>query len=225
MEYGMARHLTVPGTPQQNGLVERMNRTLLDKVRCMLHESGLTKRFWAEALNTAAYLINRSPSSAIGMMAPMEKWTGVKVDYSHLRVFGSLAYAHVKQDKLEPIALKCVFLGYSHEVKGYRLWSIEREGVKVMLSRDVTFNEEIMYKDLLKGACTNMKEVYKEVSVEVEENGSKCDSEPITSDSDQSGGTSDGHAEGGTLNRESTSVPHSLAKNRTRQKNNSSSKV
>lgn len=75
-DHGIARHLTVPGTPQQNGTVERMNRTLLDKVRCMLSKSGLPKVFWAEAVSTAAYLVNRSPSAAIDMMTPMERWSG-----------------------------------------------------------------------------------------------------------------------------------------------------
>ncbi|KAD6795292.1 hypothetical protein E3N88_06188 [Mikania micrantha] len=93
---GFARHLSVPGNPQQNGIVERMNRTLLNKVRCLLSNSGLPKRFWAEALNTSAYLINRSPSSTIGMLTPMEKWSGSKADYSVLRVFGFVAYAHVR---------------------------------------------------------------------------------------------------------------------------------
>ncbi|GKD41058.1 retrovirus-related pol polyprotein from transposon TNT 1-94 [Tanacetum coccineum] len=61
IESGIARHLTVAGTPLQNGVAERINRTLMDKVRCLLIQSGLSKTFWAEATCTAAYLINRSP--------------------------------------------------------------------------------------------------------------------------------------------------------------------
>lgn len=121
--HGIARHLTVPGTPQQNGLVERMNRTLLNKVRCMIISSGLSKAFWAEAVSTAAYLVNRSPSTALNMKTPMEAWTGQKQDYSNLRVFGSVAYAHINQGKLEPRAEKCIMLGYPEGVKGHRLWS------------------------------------------------------------------------------------------------------
>ncbi|GJS39154.1 retrotransposon protein, putative, ty1-copia subclass [Tanacetum coccineum] len=97
----IARHLTVSGTPQQNGLAERMNRTLMDKVRCLLIQSGLPKTFWEEATCTAAYLINRSPSTAIEKKKPMEMWSGHPSDYGILRIFGCVAYSHVKQGMLE----------------------------------------------------------------------------------------------------------------------------
>nr|GFC43593.1 zinc finger, CCHC-type [Tanacetum cinerariifolium] len=75
----------VAGTPQQNGLAERMNRILMDKVRCLLIQSGLPKTFWAEATCTAAYLINKSPSTAIEKKTPMEMWSGHPSDYGMLR--------------------------------------------------------------------------------------------------------------------------------------------
>lgn len=104
---GITRHNTVRHTPQQNGLVEMMNRTLLERVRCMLLNAGLPKSFWGEAVTTAAYLINRSPSSAIKFKTPMEMWNGKPADYSNLRVFVCKAYAHIKQDKLGARALRC----------------------------------------------------------------------------------------------------------------------
>lgn len=70
---GIPRHLTVRGTPQQNGLAERMNRTILERIRCLLSNANLPKKFWGEALMTATYLINRSPSSAIFFKTPMEQ--------------------------------------------------------------------------------------------------------------------------------------------------------
>ncbi|KAH9734079.1 hypothetical protein KPL71_017263 [Citrus sinensis] len=76
-----------------------------------------------EALNTACYLVNKSPSTAIGCKTQIELWLGRIADYSKLRIFGCIAYAHVKQGKLEPRALKCMFLGYPEGVKGHRLWS------------------------------------------------------------------------------------------------------
>ncbi|GJW27376.1 retrotransposon protein, putative, ty1-copia subclass [Tanacetum coccineum] len=118
VESRIARHLTVAGMPQQNGLAKRMNRTLMDKVRCLLIQSGLPKTFWAEATCTAAYLINRSPSTAIEKKIPIELWSGHSSDYEMLRTFGCVAYSHVKQGKLELRAVKCILLGYPEGVKG-----------------------------------------------------------------------------------------------------------
>ncbi|WVY90035.1 hypothetical protein V8G54_035549 [Vigna mungo] len=142
-EKGIRRHRTVVGTPQQNGLAERMNRTILERVRCMLLGSGLSKAFWGEAANTAVYLINRSPSSALNFKTPMEVWSGRPADYSHLRVFGSLAFAHVRGDKLDSRAARCIFLGYADGVKGYRLWRLDSPS-KLIISRDVIFDETRM---------------------------------------------------------------------------------
>lgn len=69
---GIVRHRTVVGTPQQNGVAERMNRTLLEKARCMLSHAGLGKEFWAEAINTACHLVNRSPNTAFKCKTPEE---------------------------------------------------------------------------------------------------------------------------------------------------------
>ncbi|WVZ14807.1 hypothetical protein V8G54_012373 [Vigna mungo] len=142
-EKGIRRHRTVVGTPQQNGLAERMNRTILERVRCMLLGSRLSKAFWGEAANTAVYLINRSPSSALNFKTPMEVWSGRPANYSHLRVFGSLAFAHVRGDKLDSRAAKCIFLGYAEGVKGYRLWRLDSPS-KLIISRDVIFDETRM---------------------------------------------------------------------------------
>ena len=143
-KHGIQRHKTVARTPQQNGLAERMNRTILERVRCMLLGANLPKSFWGEAATAAAYLINRCPSSAIDFKTPMELWSGKPADYSNLRVFGALAYAHVKQDKLEAWAIRCAFIGYPDGVKGYKLWRMEPGEPKCIISRDVTFDESRM---------------------------------------------------------------------------------
>ena len=151
-KHGIGRHKTVPHNPQQNGLAERMNRTILERVRCLLIYSGLPKSFWGEAVVTATYLINRCPSSAIEYKTPIEVWSGRTVSYGNLRIFGCVAYAHIKQDKLEPRARRCIFLGYPDGVKGYKLMSIEAGNhQKFFISRDVIFKEDEMYKDTLKG--------------------------------------------------------------------------
>ena len=119
-----------------------MNRALVEKVRCMLIYSNLPKTLWIEALNTSCYLVNRSPSTTISCKILMELWLGRMADYAKLRIFGCTAYAHVKQGKLEPRALKCRFLGYPEGIKGYRLWCVDSKPLQCMISRDVTFHED-----------------------------------------------------------------------------------
>ncbi|XP_063049961.1 uncharacterized protein LOC134444635 [Engraulis encrasicolus] len=136
---GVRHELTVPKTPEQNGVAERMNRTLVETVRSMLADAKLPQKFWAEALATAVYLRNRSPTKAVADMTPYEAWT-----VSHLRVFGCDAYAHIPKDerkKLDPKARKCILLGYGTETKGYRLYDTKQ--TKVFYSRDVVFNESV----------------------------------------------------------------------------------
>lgn len=141
---GISRHLTVVGTPQQNGLAERFNRTLLERVRCMLSNSNLPRVFWGEAVNTTAYIISRSPSSALKFKTPQEVWTGKPPNLKHLRIFGCAAYAHTRQEKLQPHAKRCVFIGYPQGVKAYKLWSLEQGERRCIISRDVVFNENLM---------------------------------------------------------------------------------
>ena len=137
------RHRTCTYTPQQNGVAERMNRTIVDKIRCMLAEAGLEKRFWVEAASTAVYLINRTPSVSIGFKIPEEVWSGVKVKFTHLKRFGCVAYVHTVQDKMSPRAIKGIFMGYPQGTKGYRV-CLGDEG-KSSISRNVVFDENVIY--------------------------------------------------------------------------------
>ncbi|KAH9687881.1 Integrase catalytic domain-containing protein [Citrus sinensis] len=141
-EEGVMRHRIVRLTPQQNGLAEKMNRTLMERVRCMLVQTNLPKSLWAEILLTACYLVNLSPSSAIEFKTPYERWTGQLANYGDLRVFGCTAYIHVSQGKLAPRALKGSFIGYPEGVKGFKIWCTDINPPKCIISRDVIFNEE-----------------------------------------------------------------------------------
>ena len=114
---------TIPGTPEQNGVAERMNRTLNERARCMRIQSGLPKAFWAEAINTAAYLINRGPSVPLNYQLHEEVWSGKEVKLSRLRIFGCVSYILTdsnSRDKLDPKARKCYFIGYGSDMYGYR---------------------------------------------------------------------------------------------------------
>ncbi len=111
----------------------------------MLAQSELPRNLWAETVSMAAYLQNRSPSTAVEeKKTPFELWFGSKPNVAHLCVFGCTAYAHVEKDehsKFDSKAEKCCFLGYLENSKGYRLYSIKRK--QVLRSRNVTFNETV----------------------------------------------------------------------------------
>jgi hypothetical protein len=101
-----------------------MNRTLIDKARSMLDGVGIVQELWAEAVDTTKYLLNMSLSSALVDTTPHEVWFGKKPSVSHLKVFRCDAFVHVpkeKRSKLDKKAVKCIFIGYKEEMKGYKL--------------------------------------------------------------------------------------------------------
>ena len=131
------------GTPQQNGIAERKNRDLLEKARALMLQSHVPKRFWSQGIQSAAYLINRLPSSVLDYKSPFELLKGRKIDISHLRTFGCTCFVHVqadKRDKLDPRSIKCMFLGYSSTQKGYKCYNPLTR--KIFVSRDVVFHED-----------------------------------------------------------------------------------
>jgi transposase InsO family protein len=140
---GITHQKTNPYTPEQNGLCERFNRTIVERAKCLLFEAELDKFFWAEAVNTAVYLKNRSPASGLGQMTPFERWSGRKPDVSHVRVFGSPAMVHIpknKRQKWDKKATKYIFVGYPENVKGYRFYNPKTR--QVTTSRDVIIMEK-----------------------------------------------------------------------------------
>lgn len=102
---GIVLDYTVPHSPQMKGKAERLNRTLLEKARTLIFDSGLTKKFWGEAVYVATYLLNRSPTeSSITGKTPSENWTGKQPNLSGLQFFGCKAFAKTLGylKKLEP---------------------------------------------------------------------------------------------------------------------------
>ena len=119
-----------------------MNRTIVENVKCMLRITNLPKSFWCDAIQTACYLINRSPSIPLEFDIPERVWTGKYVSYSHLKVFRCKAFAHVPKEqrlKLDSKATLCIFVGYGDVEFGYKLWDLEKK--KMIRSRDVVFYE------------------------------------------------------------------------------------
>lgn len=138
---GIQVEWTVPYTPEQNGVSERLNRTLVEKARSMLTDSEVDKCFWGQAIQTAAFLSNRSPSNAIASnVTPFELWEGKKPNVSKLRAFGCPVYVHVPKElrkKLDAKAWKGVFLGYASN--GYRVWHPDQK--RIVHARDIDFVE------------------------------------------------------------------------------------
>lgn len=129
-------------TPEQNGLCERANRTVIEKARCLLYDAKLDKRFWAEAANTAVYLKNRSIASGL-QKTPYEMWYGKRPDLSHIRLFGCKAMVHVPKErrlKWDKKSVEHILVGYSENIKGYRLYNPIKK--TLVTSRDVIFMEE-----------------------------------------------------------------------------------
>nr|GEX04256.1 retrotransposon protein, putative, Ty1-copia subclass [Tanacetum cinerariifolium] len=101
----------------------------------------------------------------------MKMWSRHPSDYEMLTNFGCVSYSYVKQGKLEPRAVKCILLGYLEGVKGYRLYRLDDESPKIVTSRNVVFNESVMYKDTLKGSGAGSDKSVEELQVVVELQG------------------------------------------------------
>ncbi|KAK0584275.1 hypothetical protein LWI29_010398 [Acer saccharum] len=138
IDNGIISQFSALGTPQQNGVAERRNRTLLDMVRYMLSYSTLTNSFWGYALQTAIYILNDLPSKSIPQTSH-ELWTGRSLQ--HLRIFG--CPAHVlkgKTEKMKSSSEICIFVGHPKGTKGYYFYS--PSDLKVFFSTNAKFLEK-----------------------------------------------------------------------------------
>lgn len=141
-EAGIERNYTAPYTPQQNGVVERRNRTVVEMARSYLKEMKLPSELWGEAVRHSVYILNRLPTRALSSQTPYEAWTGLKPNIGHIRVFGCVAYMKVPSvhtKKLDDRSMKVVNLGKEPGTKAYRL--LDPVSNRVYVSRDVVFDE------------------------------------------------------------------------------------
>lgn len=139
-ETGISRRTTITHTPEQNGIAERRNRTLMDMTRCLLAQSSLPLSFWSEALSTANYIRNRCPSETIGGKTSYERWMGKALNVSHFKEFGPTVYTLDRaptKGKLDLRSRKGIFVGYSSESKGYRIWLTNEK--RIDIARNVRF--------------------------------------------------------------------------------------
>lgn len=140
---GIEHQLSNMYTPQQNGVVERYNRTVIERAKCLMFDANLEKPYWGEGVNAAVYILNRSPTAAVKNRIPEEMWSGKKVDLGMLKNFGSPAMVHVpkeKRHKWDPKSRKLIFVGYADNKKGYRC--IDPTTKEVVVSRDIVFHED-----------------------------------------------------------------------------------
>lgn len=131
--HGIILEKTIPKTPQENRVAERTNRSITERVRCMLSNVKLPKSFWAEAMRTAVDLINLSPSVPLDGAIPERVWRGKDVSFKHLRVFGYRAFVHIPGDERSKLDVKS------------RLYNPVDK--KVIRSRDVVFLEDHIFEE------------------------------------------------------------------------------
>ena len=127
MENGTIHNFSAPRTPQQNGVVERKNRTLVNIARTMIIESNLPQSFWAEAVNTVCHVTKRCLIRAVLNKNPYELLNNRKPLLNYLRAFGCRCFVlnNGKDDlgKFDPRSDKGVFVGYSSSSKAYRIFN------------------------------------------------------------------------------------------------------
>ena len=141
-EKGITRQHTVRATPQQNGIAERLNRTLAEGVVAMLNQAKLPPSFWGAAVLYLTHILNATPSSSVSDTTSYAVWNGEKPDLSMYRVFGCRVHVNVlRKDRknLDPHSVPCIFIGFSDGYKGWKVYNPATKTVSV--AQDVVFNE------------------------------------------------------------------------------------
>lgn len=139
---GIARQLTTPYSSQQNGVVERRNRTVTEMSRSLLKSMKVPGRLWGEAVRHSVYFLNRLPTKAIGSRTPFEAWCGRKPQLGHVRIFGCKANVRPAEPylkKLDDRSVPMVYLGVENGSKAHRLYNPNTK--KIVVRRDVVFEE------------------------------------------------------------------------------------
>uniref|UniRef100_A0ABD2WMT1 Integrase catalytic domain-containing protein n=1 Tax=Trichogramma kaykai TaxID=54128 RepID=A0ABD2WMT1_9HYME len=141
-EHGITHERTVVHTPEQNGSTERENRTFFEAASTVLQSSDFPVNFWAEAIKTATYVLNRTSTSSVKGKTPFELWYNKKPNLKDLHIFGQEVYSHIpkiQRKKWDAKAKRGFFIIYEDNTKGYRIWHPDTG--KIEIARDVIFEE------------------------------------------------------------------------------------
>ncbi|KAI8433502.1 hypothetical protein MSG28_015534 [Choristoneura fumiferana] len=174
---GIVHQTSTPYTPEQNGRAERENRILTEAARTMLCARDLPTVLWAEAVNSAAYIINRTGKSSVDGKSPYELWSGKSYDIHNLKIFGTTVYVHIPKEKRHKWDLKGekgIMVGYGETTKGFRVYFPHKNVVEI--KRDIVFvKEEVTGKMESLEPCM------------MNEQSEECSVDPIAADLDVQG--------------------------------------
>jgi hypothetical protein len=155
---GIKRDLTTPYNPQQNGVAERKNGTIMEAVKTMIHDQYLPMCLWEEATKKIVYVQNRLSHSSLGFNTPEEMFSGNNLEVIHLKIFGCPIFVHIpkeKRKKMDPSGKKGIFVGYCEVSKVFRFYIPYYHHIEINM--DVTFDE---YETLKKSRRCQLEEVY-----------------------------------------------------------------
>ena len=141
-ENGIEHQTSMPDPPQQNGRAERFQQIILNGAEAMWHHTGLSNGFWIYAVKDKLHTYNVTLIKQADHKTLKELWASQKLDISHLRVFGCLAWVHIlkkRRHKLQPKSRAMIFVGYEPGSKGYQFWDAAHQRFEI--SCDVKFEE------------------------------------------------------------------------------------
>jgi hypothetical protein len=168
-EHGIKREYTIPRTPQQNGVVERQNRTVQEMARSMMNEKNIGQTYWVEEIHTTVHVLNKAQLRPQSNKTPYELWFGRLASIKHFRVFGSKCYIKNNDENLNKYddrADERIFLGYPTNNEGYRCYNKRLH--KMVDSIDVKIDEGIPAREVY-GNETSIEDTTKAEDEQVEE--------------------------------------------------------